>query len=157
VIGPPTSHPGSARHRTRSRLRAVADSLSEHFASRLVMKGVGLRTVQELMGHKTMAMALRYSHLSPEHQLDAVQRLNAPRNEDQTSPAPRGVSPLAPTSHLPVASTSPPFFRHEVNGWRDCLDRGPRVYPLAEKSGLLRSGTHRGEDRRSAGLESQCG
>jgi hypothetical protein len=28
------------------------------------------------MGHKTLAMALRYSHLSPAHQLDAVQRLN---------------------------------------------------------------------------------
>ena len=40
------------------------------------MAGVDLRTVQELMGHKTLAMTLRYSHLSPGHQLDAVQRLN---------------------------------------------------------------------------------
>src|SRR5262249_13097869 len=45
------------------------------FASRLVMAGVDLRTVQELMGHKTVAMTLRYSHLSPKHQLNAVQRL----------------------------------------------------------------------------------
>jgi hypothetical protein len=35
-----------------------------------------MRTVQELMGHKTISMTLRYSHLSPAHQLDAVQRLN---------------------------------------------------------------------------------
>jgi site-specific recombinase XerD len=51
--------------------------LRHMFASRLVMAGVDLRTVQELMGHKTLAMTLRYSQLSPAHQLDAVQRLNA--------------------------------------------------------------------------------
>ena len=37
------------------------------FASRLVMAGVDLRTVQELMGHKTIAMTVRYSHLAPSH------------------------------------------------------------------------------------------
>jgi len=50
--------------------------LRHTFASRLVMAGVDLRTVQELMGHKTIAMTLRYAHLSPAHQLEAVQRLN---------------------------------------------------------------------------------
>jgi uncharacterized protein (DUF305 family) len=39
------------------------------------MKRVDLRTVQELMGHKTIAMTLKYAHLSPEHQMEAVQRL----------------------------------------------------------------------------------
>ena len=51
--------------------------LRHTFASRLVMAGVDLRTVQELLGHKTMAMTMRYSHLSPQHQLDAVKRLDA--------------------------------------------------------------------------------
>jgi site-specific recombinase XerD len=37
--------------------------LRHTFASRLVMAGVDLRTVQELMGHKTIAMTVRYSHL----------------------------------------------------------------------------------------------
>src|SRR5207253_6509019 len=45
------------------------------FASRLVMAGVDLRTVQELMGHKTIQMTVRYAHLAPKHQLAAVQRL----------------------------------------------------------------------------------
>jgi hypothetical protein len=31
----------------------------------LVMKGVSLKAVQELMGHATIEMTLRYSHLSP--------------------------------------------------------------------------------------------
>jgi len=47
-------------------------SLRHTFASRLIMAGVSLRKVQELMGHKTIAMTCRYAHLSPQHQLDAV-------------------------------------------------------------------------------------
>lgn len=50
--------------------------LRHTFASRLVMAGVGLRDVQELMGHKTIAMTCRYAHLAPSHQLEAVRRLD---------------------------------------------------------------------------------
>ena len=59
--------------------------LRHTFASRLVMKGVDLRTVQELMGHKSITMTLRYAHLSPHHQLEAVQRLNGPASGTITS------------------------------------------------------------------------
>ena len=52
--------------------------LRHTFQSRLVMAGVDLRTVQELLGHKTIAMAVRYSHLAPKHALVAVERLDAP-------------------------------------------------------------------------------
>jgi integrase len=45
------------------------------FASRLVMAGVDLRTVAELLGHRTLQMAMRYAHLAPEHQASAVDRL----------------------------------------------------------------------------------
>ena len=45
------------------------------FASRLVMAGVDLRTTAELLGHRTLQMAMRYSHLAPEHQASAVDRL----------------------------------------------------------------------------------
>jgi site-specific recombinase XerD len=51
--------------------------LRHTFASRLTMAGVDLRTVQELLGHKTLAMTVRYSHLAPTHQLAAVERLGA--------------------------------------------------------------------------------
>jgi site-specific recombinase XerD len=50
--------------------------LRHTFASRLVMAGVDLRTVQELLGHKCIAMTVRYSHLAPKHTLNAVERLD---------------------------------------------------------------------------------
>jgi integrase len=49
--------------------------LRHTFASRLVMAGVDLRTVAELMGHKTIQMTMRYAHLAPEHNQAAVERL----------------------------------------------------------------------------------
>ena len=48
--------------------------LRHTYASRLLMAGVDLRTVQELRGHKTIQMTLRYAHLGSTHQLAAVQR-----------------------------------------------------------------------------------
>jgi hypothetical protein len=39
------------------------------------MKGVNLKAVQELLGHKTFAMTLRYAHLSPDHKKTAVELL----------------------------------------------------------------------------------
>lgn len=40
------------------------------------MGEVDLLTVKELLGHKTIEMTLRYSHLSGEHKAKAVQMLN---------------------------------------------------------------------------------
>ena len=49
--------------------------LRHTFGSRLTMAGVDLRTIQELMRHKTIKMTLRYTHLSPTHTLEAVNKL----------------------------------------------------------------------------------
>ena len=40
------------------------------------MSGVDLNTIRELLGHKSMAMTLRYSHLSRSHKQDAVDTLS---------------------------------------------------------------------------------
>ena len=45
------------------------------FASHLVMGGADLRTVAELLGHSTMSMVMRYSHLSRGHLEDAIKKL----------------------------------------------------------------------------------
>jgi site-specific recombinase XerD len=49
--------------------------LRHTFASRLAMAGVSLQTIQQLLGHATLAMTMRYAHLSPAHLLDAVNKL----------------------------------------------------------------------------------
>ena len=45
------------------------------------MAGVGLRTVAELLGHRTLQMVTRYSHLAPKHQASAVDRLVSAGNK----------------------------------------------------------------------------
>ena len=42
----------------------------------LVMRGAPIKVVQELMGHTTIEMTMRYSHLSPDVRKDAVSLLN---------------------------------------------------------------------------------
>jgi integrase len=69
--------------------------LRHTFASRLVMAGADLTTVKELMGHKTLAMTMRYAHLSTAHRVAAVRMLDAPAASPDdcqtgTKPAPTG-------------------------------------------------------------------
>ncbi len=51
------------------------------------MEGQDLSTVQDLLGHKTLAMTMRYAHLSPTHKAKAVQVLDNLFNGDQKSTA----------------------------------------------------------------------
>lgn len=51
------------------------------FASYLIMDGVDLKTVQELLGHKTIRMTLRYTHLSPAHKKTAIEKIGLGRQQ----------------------------------------------------------------------------
>jgi integrase len=50
--------------------------LRHTYASHLAMRGVHIRALQELLGHKTLAMTQRYSHLAPEQLQNAVKLLD---------------------------------------------------------------------------------
>ncbi|MGA2936748.1 MAG: site-specific integrase [Syntrophobacteraceae bacterium] len=61
--------------------------LRHTFASQLVMKGANLKEVQELLGHKNIAMTMRYAHLSQESKRKAVNLLNGlTKRGDRTAP-----------------------------------------------------------------------
>lgn len=55
-------------------------SLRHTFASQLAMNGVPLRVVQELLGHSTIAMTMRYSHVVPGSLHAAIRSLSYPNN-----------------------------------------------------------------------------
>lgn len=79
-------HPIAARTVHKQFKHAVELAKIENFrfhdlrhtcASWLVMAGVEVRKVKEILGHKDIRTTLRYSHLSPDQIVEAVNRLDA--------------------------------------------------------------------------------
>jgi len=59
--------------------------LRHTFASQLLLHGGDLKDVQELLGHKSMTMTLRYAHLTQEHKKKAVNLLNSLTGHHKTT------------------------------------------------------------------------
>ncbi len=57
------------------RYRVTYHSLRHTFASHLAMGGENVFTIADLLGHRTLAMVKRYSHLSGQHRAKAIERL----------------------------------------------------------------------------------
>jgi len=60
----------------------------------MAMAGVDLMSIKQILGHKTIQMTLRYSHLSPGHLRNAVAGIDRAMTSNQT-----------PTSHFISQST----------------------------------------------------
>jgi integrase len=60
--------------------------LRHSYGSHLATRAVPLKVIQELMGHATIDMTMRYAHLSPDTRREAVSVLDLPlapaRNTD---------------------------------------------------------------------------
>jgi integrase len=68
----------------RAGLREIQWHVLRHsFASHLVMANVPLKAVQELLGHATIDVTMRYAHLAPGVHSDAVARLDAPAAHEE--------------------------------------------------------------------------
>lgn len=62
---------------TDPRQEVTFHTLRHTFASWLAIQGESLITIKELLGHKSMTMTERYSHLTPDHKRLAVKNLEA--------------------------------------------------------------------------------
>jgi integrase len=61
----------------RAGLRSIGSHVLRHsFCSHLAMRGAAPKAIQELVGHSTLTMTLRYMHLAPSALTEAIGLLN---------------------------------------------------------------------------------
>ncbi len=65
---------------TDRRQKITFHSLRHTFASWLALRGETIQTIGELLGHKSLAMTMRYSHLTADHKRQAIKGLETALN-----------------------------------------------------------------------------
>lgn len=75
---------------TDPRRKITFHSLRHTFASWLALRGETIQTIAELLGHKTLQMTMRYSHLTKDHKRRAVLGLEEDfvRSKNKVKPQP---------------------------------------------------------------------
>jgi len=75
---------------TDPRQKLTFHSLRHTFASWLALRGETIQTIAELLGHKTLQMTMRYSHLTKDHKRRAVLGLEKDfaRSKSKVKPQP---------------------------------------------------------------------
>jgi len=68
-----------------ARQRVVFHTCRHTFASWLAMQGTPILTIARLMGHKSISMSERYSHLSPGHKKEAVMGMEKAFNKERNT------------------------------------------------------------------------
>ncbi len=68
----------------RKKVRFRFHDLRHTFGSRLGMAGIDLKTIMEIMGHKSVKVAMRYQHPAPIHKVNAVKILDEVTSKSTT-------------------------------------------------------------------------
>ena len=86
----------------KAKLENVCIHTMRHtFASHLVMSGVNLKVIQEVLGHSSISVTERYSHLSPQHRHQAVANLSLfEKKKENPTPEPSNPAPSQPSAKI---------------------------------------------------------
>jgi hypothetical protein len=113
LTGKPYRHDSNTAWYRALRMARITDfrfhDLRHTCGSYLAMRGVDIRTIQEILGHKTLAMTQRYTHLAASHKLAAIRQLDAAYLSDQamTDQITLDQNTTAARSIVPAADTPP--------------------------------------------------
>jgi len=106
LAGPPAPHEGPvwATGSVRTSFENAVETakvedfhfhdLRHTFASRYVMRGGSLPALQQILGHATLAMTMRYSHLSPRHLREEMEKTECPASPITSRAQDRAHEPL---------------------------------------------------------------